>query len=322
RRHIFLHGSERGGSSDELSVSFEVLYPPRNMEIAPSSGSIDLRPRILCDISLLSGRESKAGNPMEPAKKIYTRGNGHSFELKNSSYQDKGNGPVPPTTPSRDKSEKIHGSYFDVDIIGSPQIFFQEEESQPLTGGLSLGLGSLELFEGQRHGRFFVPPIQRASRDCYKTELVIERALAEDSRMYISWWPIRRTHLRTFSLSAVLGAGISVLIILIILCVACVLLVRKKNGPLCLLPGASTDNLHEYIERSLPDTSNVITVSSLPPPATNVTVQKPPYADIHFRKKYSYLAPHKASPGHLINLSGLPHPSHSVTFRSENQADV
>uniref|UniRef100_A0A0K2SZJ5 Ig-like domain-containing protein n=2 Tax=Lepeophtheirus salmonis TaxID=72036 RepID=A0A0K2SZJ5_LEPSM len=371
------------GSSDELSISFEVLYPPRNMEIAPSSRSIDLRIG-----SSATFHCSADGNPNpeiewnqrilteEEGEQIFSRGNGHSFDLNNASYKDQGEWSCAAFNAIKGQERKIHGSYFDVNMVGSPEIRFPLD-SLSFTGGFDASIkalfcsdpkqeelrwiwGSLELFEGQRHGRFYVPPIERKMRDCYETELVIEDALAEDSRIYYLMIRNEENSIRTgirisisepFSLSAVLGAGISGLILLILLSCIVILLLRKRNTPLCKVnsrterpkvysQGASTDNLHEYIERSVPDlSSNVITVTSLPPPSTNITVQKPPlppqkkvipclktppnvqYADIHFRKKYSYLTPKKATPGHFINFNGLPHPS-TVTFQSGRQADV
>jgi len=202
------------GTSDELSVTFDVLYPPR---------SVTTDPQRLIDLDVGKSFEFKCdaqSNPpskfewmqklpileleKDPRRPVYSRGFGKSLILKNVSYEHEGMWACTATTVIKGRERKITSEPIKVEVVGKPQVspfkanFKQDFPlhskaqvktsfcSDPKPRSLKWQWGSLLLLEGEEQGRFKASDIisDPNRKDCYLATLTIADMISSDSRLY------------------------------------------------------------------------------------------------------------------------------------------
>eukprot|EP00095_Tigriopus_kingsejongensis_P010153 maker-scaffold575_size133042-snap-gene-0.26 protein:Tk10153 transcript:maker-scaffold575_size133042-snap-gene-0.26-mRNA-1 annotation:"hypothetical protein DAPPUDRAFT_54063" len=243
------------GSSDDLSITFDVLFEPRNLRTSPQQ-SLDLEVGAQSKFQCLAD-----GNPKPKfewlqkvtiggEERVYSRAKSATIGFANITYEQGGQWACTAANRIKDEDRKLQSNSFEVLISGPPQVLllvsaseqtFRENVnarievafcSDPKPRNLYWAWAGLTLAAGESQGRFAAVPIKPSSsgqKDCYMGVLDLENAKSEDSRDYVMTvenargkleFPVRVKIAQPLAMSTVIGVGVSGLLLLAILVVA------------------------------------------------------------------------------------------------------
>ena len=197
------------GTSDELSVTFDVLYAPRKVLTLPKK-RIDLdagQPaKFQCEAEAnpQPKLEWLQKFPEDQGGQVFSRGQGKTLLLSNVTYEMEGKWACVATTTIKGRVRKMTSEPIDVEVVGKPQVLYYKTDakqdfamhsdasilvtfcSDPKPRSLVWQWGSLRLIQGQTRGRFkaseVLPDPDR--KDCYQATLSITDVISSDSRTY------------------------------------------------------------------------------------------------------------------------------------------
>ena len=159
------------GTSDELSVTFDVLYAPRKVLTRPDK-RIDLdagRPaKFQCEAEAnpQPKLEWLQKFPEDQGGQVFSRGQGKTLLLSNVTYEMEGKWACVATTTIKGRVRKMTSDPIDVEVVGKPQVLFYKTDqrqdfamhsdaevlvtfcSDPKPRSLVWQWGSLRLIEG------------------------------------------------------------------------------------------------------------------------------------------------------------------------------
>lgn len=254
------------GSSDELSVTFEVLYPPRNVLTKPKR-FVDLevgtRDEFECEADanppahlewlqkLPDDHQSGEGGT------VYARGQGKTIKFRNITYEHEGKWACSAKNIIKGKERKVQSEPITVEVTGKPQVLlYRTDDRQEFSRNAKADIkvtfcsdprprkvvwewGSLRLLEGESRGRFKAQQVVPDERkDCYSATLNIIDVLTSDTRFYYltmandrgeSKYAVNVRVSDPVAMSTVIGvaAAAILLVILLVFCLAYTFKSRK-----------------------------------------------------------------------------------------------
>ncbi|TRY76871.1 hypothetical protein TCAL_03833 [Tigriopus californicus] len=197
------------GSSDELSITFDVLFEPRNLRTVPQR---------IVDLEVDSSTKFECmadGNPkpqFEWLQKVSSNGNEQVYaraksaiiDFRNVSYEQQGEWACAATNLIKDKERRVQSNSIQVSVTGPPQVLqiqsaseqsFRKESdaeimvpfcSDPKPRNLHWIWSTLRVDEGESQGRFSASTIKNGDKeDCYVASLIISKSLPGDSRKFV-----------------------------------------------------------------------------------------------------------------------------------------
>ena len=123
------------GTSDELSVTFDVLYAPRKVLTRPDK-RIDLdagRPaKFQCEAEAnpQPKLEWLQKFPEDQGGQVFSRGQGKTLLLSNVTYEMEGKWACVATTTIKGRVRKMTSDPIDVEVVGKPQVLFYKTDQR------------------------------------------------------------------------------------------------------------------------------------------------------------------------------------------------